>query len=258
MKTGMNMRSVRKRRGLTLGELSEICNIGRDELGKYEQGKITPRLKTVRRIAAALDVPVAFIQNGMGWTEPQAMEDWETARGDQLLRDGIMENLKESYGDADGVELDENDILSAADIVKASVPVLIEYMKDTRPEHEIICGILDELGVVREDSEEELIRRYALTDEQWEQIQPLLPMENKGKGRPFKSNRLILDGMLFQMKSGVAWKSLPKHFGRYKCITERLHLWCKMGIWQPIVDKMIDMKILDKEGFAAAEMTGVE
>lgn len=41
------------------------------------------------------------------------------------------------------------------------------------------------------------LRRYELTDEEWEQIAPLLPPENSGKqGRPAKSNRTILNGMI--------------------------------------------------------------
>lgn len=263
MKIGLNIRSVRKRRGLTLDELSKLCGIGRDELGGYERGQTTPRPKTVRRIAAALDIPVTLIRDGMGWTDPRAMEGWETARGASLLRDGILANLKESFGytdadgDGNGLELEEGDILALIDVVKASVPALVEHMKDTRPENQITCEILNRLDVVQEDSEEELIQKYALTDEQWEQIRPLLPPENGGKGRPFKSNRLMLDGMLFRMKSGAAWSSLPAHFGRYKCVTDRLRLWCRTGVWQSVLNKMRDMKIVDS-GFTAAELLSGE
>ena len=138
-------------------------------------------------------------------------------------------------------------------IVKASMPAYVEYMKDTRSEHEITNEILKELDIVPEDSEEELIRRYALTDEQWEQICGLLPSEKAGNGRPFKSNRLMLDAILYRMKAGVAWNKLPKHFGRYKCVIERLQLWRRLGIWQSVLDKILDLAIVDENGMVELE-----
>lgn len=39
-----------------------------------------------------------------------------------------------------------------------------------------------------------MLRRYELTDEEWNRIAPLLPPENTGKqGRPRKDNRIILN-----------------------------------------------------------------
>ena len=41
-----------------------------------------------------------------------------------------------------------------------------------------------------------MLRRYELTDEEWNQIVSLLPPENSGKqGRPSKCNRTILNGI---------------------------------------------------------------
>ena len=43
-----------------------------------------------------------------------------------------------------------------------------------------------------------MLRRYELTDEEWNRIAPLLPPENTGKqGRPRKDNRTILNGMVW-------------------------------------------------------------
>ena len=42
-----------------------------------------------------------------------------------------------------------------------------------------------------------MLRRYELTDEEWNQIVSLLPPENSGKqGRPSKCNRTILNGIV--------------------------------------------------------------
>lgn len=248
MTVGLHMRALRRQRGLTLDELSGLCGVGRDDLGRYERGSAVPRAGTVRKIAQALDVPIAAIREGMGWTEPSPAEGWETAGDDSLLRDGILENLKESYGP--GFSLEEGEIHALMESVKASIPALIEHMKDTRSEDVVSREILEELKLTPEDSREAL--RYELTDEQWEQLRDLLPPEKAGKGRAFKSNRLMLDGILYWMKSGVNWKDLPERYGRYKCVSDRLRLWVRTGVWPPVLRRMLALHILEEEDVPAS------
>lgn len=51
-----------------------------------------------------------------------------------------------------------------------------------------------------------MLRRYELTDEEWNQIVSLLPPENSGKqGRPSKCNRTILNG--------IVWIPAVEHLG---------------------------------------------
>ena len=43
-----------------------------------------------------------------------------------------------------------------------------------------------------------MLRRYELTDDEWNRVAPLLPPENSGKqGRPSKCNRTILNGIVW-------------------------------------------------------------
>lgn len=43
-----------------------------------------------------------------------------------------------------------------------------------------------------------MLRRYELTDDEWNRIVDLLPPENTGKqGRPRKNNRTILNGIIW-------------------------------------------------------------
>ena len=113
-------------------------------------------------------------------------------------------------------------------------------MKDTRPEAEIVRGLLREL-----DTEDDVGERWALTEEQWEQIRDLLPAERAGRGRAFKSNRLMLDGIVYQRKTGAAWRSLPERFGRGKCVSDRLKLWERTGVWPPVREKLRELGVLD-------------
>lgn len=239
MRVGHNIRSIRRQRGLTLDELSALCGVSRDDLGLYERGRITPRPKTVERIAQALGVPIVAIREGMGWTAQEPVERWET--GGEPLRDGILEAVREARGEDFTPE--EAEIRLLMESVKAAIPALVEHMKDTRPEAEIHESILRELALSQESGEEPA-EQYTLTDEQWEQLAPLFPSEKSGKGRAFKSNRLMLDGILYHMKSGTAWRELPKRFGRYKCVSDRLRLWERTGVWGPAWDKLRALGII--------------
>ncbi|MFR7574100.1 MAG: transposase [Blautia faecis] len=49
-----------------------------------------------------------------------------------------------------------------------------------------------------------MLRRYELTDDEWNRVAPLLPPENSGKqGRPSKCNRTILNGIVWIARSGL-------------------------------------------------------
>lgn len=238
MRTGQSLRAVRRRRGLTLDELSALCGVSRDDLGKYERGQMTPRPGTVARIALALDIPIADISQGMGWTAPAPAEGWEAPAGDPL-HDSILEMVKELQGEE--FTLSEDDLRLLMESVKAAIPSMVEHLKDVRPVAEINREILEELDVDLGGNGEQ----YALTDEQWAQISPLLPPERAGRGRAFKSNRLMLDGILYHLKSGTAWKALPERFGRFKCVSDRLRLWQSTGVWEAVLDKLRELGILD-------------
>lgn len=242
MKTGRNIRAIRKQKGLTLDELSALCGVSRDDLGLYERGRMTPRPGTVEKIARALETPITAIREGMGWTAQEAAERWE-AEGGEPLRDGVLEAVRESRGE--DFTPDEADIQLLMESVKAAIPALVEHMKDSRPEAEIHRELLAQLNLRPADGESDLIREYALTDEQWEQVKDLLPSEKSGRGRAFKSNRLMLDGILYHMKSGGAWKDLPPGFGRYKCVSDRLRLWQRGGVWGPVLDKLLELGLVE-------------
>ena len=63
------------------------------------------------------------------------------------------------------------------------------------------------------------MKRYELTKEQWERIKPLLPPEETGKrGRPRKDNRIMLNGMLWIVRSGAQWRELPETYGPWQSI----------------------------------------
>lgn len=89
-----------------------------------------------------------------------------------------------------------------------------------------------------------MLRRYELTDEEWNQIVSLLPPENSGKqGRPSKCNRTILNGIVWIARSGAPWRDLPERYGPWQTVYSRFRKWIEDGI----LDNIFRVLSLDVE-----------
>ena len=75
----------------------------------------------------------------------------------------------------------------------------------------------------------------ALTERIWMELAPVLPPQKAARGRPANDHRRILEGMLWVMRTGSAWRFLPEHFGPWQTIHSRYQRWGKGGIWQQIM-----------------------
>lgn len=76
-----------------------------------------------------------------------------------------------------------------------------------------------------------MLRRYELTDEEWNRIAPLLPPKNAGKqGRPRKDNRTVLNGMVWLARSGAPRRDLPERYGSWQTVYSRFRKWIDDGI----------------------------
>ena len=76
-----------------------------------------------------------------------------------------------------------------------------------------------------------MLRRYELTDDEWNRVATLLPPENSGKqGRPSKCNRTILNGIVWIARSGAPWRDLPERYGSWQTVYSRFRKWIEDGI----------------------------
>jgi transposase len=75
------------------------------------------------------------------------------------------------------------------------------------------------------------MKRYTLSDAQWEQVQPLLPPQKPATGRPAKDHRTVIDGILWQRATGAPWRDLPERFGPWQTIYSRYRRWQQSGVW---------------------------
>lgn len=92
-----------------------------------------------------------------------------------------------------------------------------------------------------------------VSDELWAVVEPLLPQERpkpKG-GRPRVSDRAVLTGILFVLKSGITWEMLPQELGCGSGMTcwRRLRDWQQVGVWerlhQTLLQRLADADKLD-------------
>lgn len=87
--------------------------------------------------------------------------------------------------------------------------------------------------------------RFILTNDMWNQLSPQLPAERGRNARPSKSNRLMLEGMLWKMRTGSPWRDLPSEFGPWESVYTRFSRWSNAGIFQKVFKKLKD--VLDCE-----------
>jgi transposase len=73
-----------------------------------------------------------------------------------------------------------------------------------------------------------------LTDEEWAQIEPLLPPEKPiGKEREVDL-RVVLNGIFYRADNGIKWRALPSEFGAWQTVYGYFRSWVRLGIWEHI------------------------
>ena len=82
MTTGQLIRQYRKERHLTQKELGEKCLMPDSQIRQYETGRIVPKLDTLQRIAAALNVDISELLPDMASASPAVASD---AGAEELL-----------------------------------------------------------------------------------------------------------------------------------------------------------------------------
>jgi len=75
---------------------------------------------------------------------------------------------------------------------------------------------------------------YRLTDDQWQQIEDLLP-RNGLPGGQWNDHRTTIDGILWVLADGGRWRNLPKEFGPWQSVYDRFRKWCRTGLWDKIL-----------------------
>lgn len=70
------------------------------------------------------------------------------------------------------------------------------------------------------------------SDAQWERIEPLLPMDARGK--PRVDDRRVLSGIAHALRCGGRWAGRADVYGPKKTLYNRFVGWSERGIWEGI------------------------
>src|SRR5215203_1226266 len=73
-----------------------------------------------------------------------------------------------------------------------------------------------------------------LSDAEWSYLEPYLPAP-KTIGRPkIHHTRKVLDAIFYILKSGCAWRLLPRDFPPWKTVHHYFRTWCIDGTWEKL------------------------
>lgn len=84
-----------------------------------------------------------------------------------------------------------------------------------------------------------------VSDELWVRVEPLLPVvqrRHRYPGRKRIPDRRVLSGILFVLKTGIAWEDLPQEMGCGSGMTcwRRLAEWNDAGVWKRLHQVLLD------------------
>ena len=80
-----------------------------------------------------------------------------------------------------------------------------------------------------------MVKRYELSDGQWERIAPLLPGKPGDRGRSGRDNRLFVNGVLWVLRSGARWED-SRAVQQMEDHTQALHSLGQSGVWEKVFD----------------------
>lgn len=103
--------------------------------------------------------------------------------------------------------------------------------------------------------EEEIL--VELTDAQWEFVKLHFVSERKGKGRPPRDARQVLEGVLWVLRTGARWKDLPREFPPYQTCHRRFSTWVRDGTLERLLKAIVaDLQARGKIDLSEAFIDG--
>ena len=76
-----------------------------------------------------------------------------------------------------------------------------------------------------------------LTEEQFNEIQDWFP---KPRGNVRWGHRRVLNGILYILKHGCPWRSLPACYGRWNTVYVQMRRWAERGVLAAVFERLHD------------------
>ena len=62
-----------------------------------------------------------------------------------------------------------------------------------------------------------------------------MPPQRPPTGRPAKNHRIVLNGILWVLRTGAPWRDLPDRYGAWQTVYSRFRRWRDAGVWDRIL-----------------------
>jgi transposase len=79
-----------------------------------------------------------------------------------------------------------------------------------------------------------------MTDEEWAFFEPLVIARGGRSGRPPQDHRRILDGIFWVARTGVPWRDLHEHFGKWNSVYRQFRRWAKAGLFELMLEALAE------------------
>jgi transposase len=82
-------------------------------------------------------------------------------------------------------------------------------------------------------------RSVVLTDAQWAVVAPLLPSSAGRRGRPFRDDRRVVEGIIYRYRCGLPWRDVPREFGPWQTLWKRHRRYSGDGTWDRVLAALL-------------------
>jgi transposase len=82
------------------------------------------------------------------------------------------------------------------------------------------------------------LRLTSLSDVEWAAIRKLIPNSRI----PGSNLRSTVDGILWRMRTGGSWHTVPKEYGNWSSIRNRFQEWSSSGAWHAIAATLAEVR----------------
>jgi transposase len=76
------------------------------------------------------------------------------------------------------------------------------------------------------------VHRHELTDDQWEKVKGLLPVQPGPRSR--RGDRAFVNAVMWRLKTGAPWRDIPERYGSWKTTYNRFARWARRGVWERV------------------------
>ena len=82
-------------------------------------------------------------------------------------------------------------------------------------------------------------RAAVLTDAQSARLAPLLPSSDGRRGRRFRDDRRVLEGIIYRYRCGLPWRDVPAEFGPWQTLWKRHRRYSGDGTWDHVLAALL-------------------